>query len=156
MCAPEGAPLQPGGNVPPDPPTALQAPDVRLAVPVVGLARWPPGAHGWVSDGHRQSTRGADRRPDGANLPVDHSQLTPADASAAARHTPLNASRNSGLRHHACNQNADTTPLGFQRNTKDATNAALRRQGRNLHLSVYLDALNAHLVRMRTKKGLKP
>lgn len=39
---------------------------------------------------------------------------------------------------------------------KDATNAALRLQGRNLHLSVYLDAINAHLVRMRTKKGPKP
>jgi len=39
---------------------------------------------------------------------------------------------------------------------REATDAALRRQGRNLHLSVYLDALNAHLVRMRTKKGPKP
>ena len=39
---------------------------------------------------------------------------------------------------------------------KQATDAALRRQGRNLHLSVYLDALNAHLIRMRTQKGQKP
>lgn len=39
---------------------------------------------------------------------------------------------------------------------RQATDAALRRQGRNLHLSVYLDALNAHLFRMRTKKGTKP
>lgn len=39
---------------------------------------------------------------------------------------------------------------------RQATDAALRRQGRNLHLSVYLDALNAHLVRMRIKKGPKP
>ena len=38
----------------------------------------------------------------------------------------------------------------------DATRAALRRQGSNLHLSVYLDALNAHLIRLRTKKGAKP
>lgn len=39
---------------------------------------------------------------------------------------------------------------------RDATDAALRRQGRNLHLSVYLDALTAHLVRMRTQKGQRP
>jgi putative transposase len=39
---------------------------------------------------------------------------------------------------------------------RDATDIALRRQGRNLHLSVYLDALTAHLVRMRTQKGPKP
>ncbi len=39
---------------------------------------------------------------------------------------------------------------------KDATHAALRLQGRHLHLSVYLDALTAHLVRMRTKKGVTP
>jgi|WetSurSiteA1Bulk_404760.scaffolds.fasta_scaffold06637_2 putative transposase len=39
---------------------------------------------------------------------------------------------------------------------REATDVALRRQGRNLHLSVYLDALNAHLVRMRTKKGTNP
>jgi len=39
---------------------------------------------------------------------------------------------------------------------KEATDAALRRQGRNLHLSVYLDALNAHLIRMRIKKGTNP
>jgi len=39
---------------------------------------------------------------------------------------------------------------------RDASNAALRRQGGSLHLSVYLDAINAHLVRMRTKKGPKP
>ena len=37
-----------------------------------------------------------------------------------------------------------------------ATQAAVRRQGHSLHLSVYLDAINAHLVRMRTKKGPKP
>jgi transposase InsO family protein len=35
----------------------------------------------------------------------------------------------------------------------DAIRTALRRQGGNLHLSVYLDALHAHLVRMRTEKG---
>lgn len=35
----------------------------------------------------------------------------------------------------------------------DALQATLRRQGGNLHISVYLDALNAHLVRIRTKKG---
>ena len=39
---------------------------------------------------------------------------------------------------------------------REATDVALRRQGRNLHLSVYLDALNAHLIRMRTQKGPKP
>jgi len=39
---------------------------------------------------------------------------------------------------------------------RDATQAALRRQGSNLHLSVYLDAINAHLVRMRSQKGQKP
>jgi transposase InsO family protein len=39
---------------------------------------------------------------------------------------------------------------------RDATDAAVRRQGRNLHLSVYLDALTAHLVRLRTKKGQEP
>jgi hypothetical protein len=38
----------------------------------------------------------------------------------------------------------------------DATSAALRNQGSNLHLSVYLDVINAHLVRIRTKKGTKP
>jgi hypothetical protein len=38
----------------------------------------------------------------------------------------------------------------------DATDATVRRQGRNLHLSVYLDALTAHLVRLRTKKGQEP
>ena len=38
----------------------------------------------------------------------------------------------------------------------EATQAALRRQGGSLHLSVYLDALNAHLVRLRTKKGPRP
>lgn len=37
-----------------------------------------------------------------------------------------------------------------------ATQATLRRQGGSLHLSVYLDALNAHLVRLRTKKGPRP
>jgi putative transposase len=37
----------------------------------------------------------------------------------------------------------------------DATHAALRRQGSNLHLSVYLDALDAHLIRVRTKKGTR-
>ena len=35
----------------------------------------------------------------------------------------------------------------------DAIQAALRRQGGNLHLSLYLDTIQAHLVRMRTKKG---
>jgi putative transposase len=39
---------------------------------------------------------------------------------------------------------------------RQATEIAQRRQGCNLHLSVYLDALNAHLVRMRTKKGPRP
>jgi hypothetical protein len=39
---------------------------------------------------------------------------------------------------------------------REATEQALRRQGRNLHLSVYLDVLNAHLIRMRTSKGRKP
>ncbi len=37
----------------------------------------------------------------------------------------------------------------------DATNAALRLQGRSLHVSVYLDAIGAHLLRLRTKKGPK-
>ena len=44
----------------------------------------------------------------------------------------------------------------LQDDARHATDVALRRQGRNLHLSVYLDALNAHLVRVRTKKGPKP
>jgi transposase InsO family protein len=35
----------------------------------------------------------------------------------------------------------------------EATRTALRRQGSNLHLSVYIDAIQEHLVRMRTKKG---
>jgi len=35
----------------------------------------------------------------------------------------------------------------------DATQATLRRQGSHLHLSIYLDAIHAHLIRMRTKKG---
>lgn len=39
---------------------------------------------------------------------------------------------------------------------RDATDAALRRQGGSLHLSVYLDAINEHLVRVRTNKGSKP
>jgi putative transposase len=39
---------------------------------------------------------------------------------------------------------------------REASAGALRRQGRNLHLSVYLDALAAHLIRMRTRKGAKP
>lgn len=39
---------------------------------------------------------------------------------------------------------------------REAVDVSLRRQGRNLHLSVYLEALNAHLIRMRTKKGPKP
>jgi transposase InsO family protein len=34
---------------------------------------------------------------------------------------------------------------------RDAIQHALRRQGANLHLSVYLDALKAHLIRMRAK-----
>jgi transposase InsO family protein len=38
---------------------------------------------------------------------------------------------------------------------RQAIDAVLRRQGGNLHLSVYLDALNAHLIRMRTQKGKK-
>jgi putative transposase len=42
------------------------------------------------------------------------------------------------------------------RAAREAANAALRRQGRNLHLSVYLEALHAHLIRMRTQKGRKP
>jgi transposase InsO family protein len=38
----------------------------------------------------------------------------------------------------------------------EATRSALRRAGSNLHLSVYLNAINAHLVRLRTKKGPQP
>jgi putative transposase len=38
----------------------------------------------------------------------------------------------------------------------DATQAALRRQGNGLHISIYLEAIQTHLVRMRTKKGTKP
>jgi putative transposase len=38
----------------------------------------------------------------------------------------------------------------------NATAAALRRAGRNLHLAVYLEAITTHLVRLRTKKGPTP
>ena len=37
-----------------------------------------------------------------------------------------------------------------------ALQAAQRRIGPTLHLTVYLDALTAHLVRLRTKKGSAP
>jgi putative transposase len=37
-----------------------------------------------------------------------------------------------------------------------ATETVLRRHGTGLHLRVYLDAINAHLVRVRTKKGPRP
>lgn len=39
---------------------------------------------------------------------------------------------------------------------RQATDTAVRQQGRNLHLSIYLDAINALLLRMRIKKGHKP
>jgi hypothetical protein len=39
---------------------------------------------------------------------------------------------------------------------RTALRAAQRRLGPSLHLAVYLDALTAHLVRLRTKKGPAP